>query len=87
MAAAVSVDADDEGDDAVRAVGADKDWPGSGRTRVWFCSYDGFLPHRQCAVQPFDDGYGDGAGADWVQSVAYRRHYLDHEGGADEVGG
>ena len=79
--------ADDGGDDAVRAVGADMDWPGSGRTRGWFCSYDGFLPHRQCAVQPFGDGYGDGADTDWVQSVACRRHYWDREGGADAVGG
>ena len=88
MTAVVGGEADGVGD--MVHFGADMDWPGSGQTRSWFCSYvyDGdFLPHRRCAVQPLDGEYGDGVDADWVWSAAYRRHDLDHEDGADAVGG
>lgn len=81
---------DADGVDDMVQFGADMGWPGSGQTRGCFCSYDGFLPHQRCAVQPLDiddDEYGDGMHADWVQPVAYRRHDFEHEGCAGAVDG
>ena len=85
--AVASDDADEEGGYTARDVGADMDWPGSEQTRGCFCSYDGFLPHRRCAVQPLDYIYGHEADTDGVQLAAYRRCDFDREGGSDAVCG